>query len=164
MGIPVTVDSDDLEMLLFATGAIKAMEAALVAAKRDPLAERAKPRIAAAHDALNAAMLRARRKEQFPQRFRDATPLEIAELKDFADIIASRADAQYLGMSIGALDTSHGRMTRLAELGFVELGAARSSTIWGGGDITTKDDPLIRRVRLTQRGKDAVEAAKGSLA
>ena len=57
----VTVDYEDLEALLFATGAIKDVESAIKGRDRDPLAKSAASRLTAAHDRVAAAWRRAKR-------------------------------------------------------------------------------------------------------
>jgi hypothetical protein len=59
--ITVTVDYDDLEALLFATGAIKDVENAIKGRDRDPLVRSTASRLTAAHDRVAAAWRRAKR-------------------------------------------------------------------------------------------------------
>ena len=82
----VTIEAEDLETLLFATGAIKAMEAALWASKIDPLAQMAKPKITAAHERLNRALLTAKRQETRPELFTPATGQEIIALAEIGAV------------------------------------------------------------------------------
>ena len=75
----VTVNSDDLEALLFATGGIKDLESALDQRKRNPMVISGVGRLAGAHDRLSAAWRRAKRDVDWPKKV--VTESEIALLR-----------------------------------------------------------------------------------
>ena len=155
----VTIEAEDLETLLFATGAIKAMEAALWASKIDPLAQMAKPKITAAHERLNRVLIVAKRQETRPELFTPATQMEIAAVLSVVGLIRkSGVKAETLGVGIPVQSHLYTQMSSLRDRGFVELGSYRESVIWASsGVITSADSPLRQHVRLTARGKEAIE-------
>lgn len=77
MGTAVTVDSDDLEALLFATAAIKGVEQALKIASDDPFADSSKARLTQAHDRIANAWRGAKRAVDMPERFAELTQKNI---------------------------------------------------------------------------------------
>lgn len=72
----VTVDYDDLEALLFSTGAIKKIEDAVRAQERDPMVKSASGRLSGAHDRLSAAWRRSKREEPEPPTESDIAALD----------------------------------------------------------------------------------------
>ena len=87
MGIQVTVDSDDLEKLLYATGAIKQIEHALLNRKSDPFYQSAVNGIASAHERLNKAWNNARR--DCNSTAVNISTYELQELKNISTIGAT---------------------------------------------------------------------------
>jgi hypothetical protein len=75
----VAVDTDDLEALLFATGGIRELEAALAGRKQNPMVRSGEAKLAGAHDRLSTAWRRAKREADWPKRV--VTEAEIAELR-----------------------------------------------------------------------------------
>jgi hypothetical protein len=153
MGKPVTVDSDDLETLLFTTGVVKQVEAAIAGQARDPLAFAAQPKLTAAHERVTATWRRALR-EPPPAPL----PGDIAELH--------RLFMQDGGLTYEAVANHYPQ--RLAQtLQLVEAGP-----IWDGIKIDwpapatpefrpAPSDPRNLRyaVRLMPRGEEALRQA-----
>jgi hypothetical protein len=77
--VAVTVDTEDLEALLFATSGIKDLEAALDQRRRNPMVTSTKGRLEGAHDRLSTAWRRAKRNAEWPKKL--VTEAEIAELR-----------------------------------------------------------------------------------
>lgn len=75
----VTVDSDDLEALLFATSGIKDLENALDQRKRNPIVQSTKGKLEGAHDRLSIAWRRAKREASWPKKV--VTERDIADLR-----------------------------------------------------------------------------------
>jgi hypothetical protein len=82
----VTVDADDLEALLFASGGIKELEtginllnSTLRGRKGNPMVSKGEAKLAEAHDRLSTAWRRAKREADWPKRL--VTETDIAELK-----------------------------------------------------------------------------------
>jgi hypothetical protein len=82
----VTVDADDLEALLFASGGIKdleggikAMENLLAGRKNNPMVRSAAGKLGAAHDRLSAAWRRANREAEWPAKL--VTQADLAGLQ-----------------------------------------------------------------------------------
>lgn len=146
MGVPVVVDSDDLEVLLFATGCVKAMEAAVQAVDRDQQFKMAKPKITAAHDRVANAWRGATRKRDMPNIVRDPTKGEVEELVMLADAGAARED----GMEV---EKPH-LYQRFVGMGLVEIGVHDERIQWnvGSGAVWSARSPL-QRMKLTARGR-----------
>jgi hypothetical protein len=82
----VTIDADDLEALLFATGGIKDLETAihtlqntLAGRKQNPMVRAGMGKLEAAHERLSTAWRRAKREAEWPQR--TVTEADLAELR-----------------------------------------------------------------------------------
>lgn len=151
MGVPVTVDSDDLQTLLFATAAIKSVEVALKAQKNDPFAEQALPRYTEASDNLAKAWRDATRRRDMPQLFRDPTPHELSVLRSiFFDDSPDPDMADRLKRTSIVWLSHHPRS--LVSLGLVELGNERYQIIWGDGRVSAAPFPPKVFARLTWRG------------
>ena len=69
----------------------------------------------------------------------------------------SGVKAETLGVGIPVQSHLYTQMSSLRDRGFVELGSYRESVIWAGGVITSADSPQRQHVRLTARGKEAIE-------
>lgn len=152
MGIPVIVDSDDLETLLFATGVVRAMEAAVHAVKGDEQFRMAKPMIAAAHDRVANAWRGATRKRDMPEIYREPTKGEVEELVMLADAGADRED----GMEV---EKPH-LYQRFVGMGLVEIGIHDERIQWnvGSGQVWSARSPL-QRMKLTERGREFLPPA-----
>jgi hypothetical protein len=149
----VTVDADDLEALLFSTGAIKDVEYAIAGRARDPLVKSATTKLAGAHDRAAAAWRRAKRAEP--------------EAPAPNDIVRLRALFVVNGEIAFEAVTSHYPQRLVQDLLLVESGP-----IWDGIKIdwpapaTPEFRPapsapgeLRYAVRLTPRGEDVLRAA-----
>lgn len=160
MGEPVTIDSDDIEALIYATAAIKGIENALEANRTDPFGQLAKGRFHAAHDRICNAWREALRKPQFPDRFAAATATEVDQLYR----LWNEGAGKMMGAEVIIRSPRWSECRSLQLNGFVELGVRREMVAWAmSGDVSNLDDPKCNRVRLTPRGRDAlVESGKVS--
>jgi hypothetical protein len=159
----LTVSADDLETLLFASGAIRSIEEALNAAKRDPWAQSAKGKLTQAYDRLSREWRNAKRaREGYPgANFADPTA------EDLLNLAAIEADVrdQGIGAAVALGSPLYRIVQALHAKGLVELGVYREMVMWGdSGEVGSRDHPMIQRVRLTARGKKALEGAKGRAA
>jgi hypothetical protein len=148
MGVPVTVDSDDLEALLYATAAIRGIENALASAQRDPMFEIAKPRFSAAFDAVANAMRGAIRSATMPNIMRDPEGEDLQVLLHLARACA------VAGVTV--LSKPH-MFRHLVGMGVVEIGPHDERVVFasGSGDIWHRRSP-DQRIRVTQRGFDFI--------
>lgn len=153
MGVPVTVDSDDLQALLFTNAAIKSIEHALKAQKEDPLFEQAAPRFTAASDNIARAWRDATRRRDMPELFRNPTQ---AELRDLSDAFLDEHEIGLLGRYKSKVEWNPLHSRELVSMGLVELGNSRERIIWADGQTTHGPNPPRVFARLTQRGVDAL--------
>ena len=151
MGQPITVDSDDLEALLFATGSIKAIEAALQQRSRDPLVKRAEPVLTEAHNRLAKEWRNATREEP---SFAELKPLTDEDFRLLDVGVAHPLDR--LGYPVSA---PMPMFDRLRAHGMVVLSPDLAGRAWGGGDIGWVDSGRMT-VRMTERGHKALLAWK----
>ncbi len=185
MSTPVTVDSDDLKTLLFATAAIKGVENALKQAKDDPFLMDLTPPLTEAHDRLAKAWRGAERKATMPERFSPATEQEIKQLQAWwpkheddseelfrfqprrAGELPQPSHAALAAEATSGAGIYHGeakaawRETRsLAARGLIELGQRVDIMLWSeSGERHQRTAPEIW-MRITQRGIDAIRAAE----
>lgn len=143
MGKPVTVDSDDLEAVLFTTAAIKSIEAVLSQRRDDVQVKQAAPQLAAAHDRIATAWRRATRVQQDPLW---DVPLTQAEVILLARI---RDEGPVWEGPLQSLRT-------VRQKGMVEVGDLVEVRRWG--DIPHETTVLGVIARLTARGMDALAA------
>lgn len=145
----VHVDSDDLEILLMATGVIKAMESAIKTATADEQWRAAQPKITAAHNRLVDAWRGALREQQYPEPIKKPSPQELAMLRGLAD---QGATAE-LGMPV---DNPHFYRQMIAH-GLVKIGSLQSRVLWDGEtvNVTHSAQP---RLKLTDRAKEYLDA------
>ena len=135
----VTVAVDDLGMLLFATGAMKQIEAAMKNRSQDPFAP-APSKFREAHDRLAAQWRGAIREE--PPSYDD--PLTDAAIGIIHEI----------GMSPRGIEwTNLPALRELRQKGMVQLGSAHEAIYWGEGDQPELRGTGTARVRLTERGR-----------
>jgi hypothetical protein len=151
MSVPVTVDSDDLEALLFCTAAIKSVEAALKAQSNDPLYEQAKPRLTAAHDRIANLWRGAVRQARTPAT-RDATAEEVIRLLELA--------ACHGGKRILRTSEDPREWREMQSCGWVELGAEINTVSWGASGEVTQGRPPLQWVRLRMKGHEAIAKAE----
>lgn len=154
MGVPVTIDSDDIEKLIFATGALRDVEHALDQSKGDQLVRNGQLGLTEARSRIERAWRGALRTAVKP--LPEITDIDLAALREF---VPSWADSK-IGYPVDVRTARYGDAQRLMAKGLVELGASRLSVIWSAGaSITHKDDPFQQRVRFTQRAADAMTRA-----
>lgn len=153
MGVPVTIDSDDVQTLLFATGVTKAMAAAVNAASADEQFLGVKPKITDTHDRVANAWRDATRRQAFPNRYQPPTEMQ----KQMLIGLARRGATDKLGMLLAFDEAPKHRS--LVAAGLVEIGVYQERVVWnvGSGDVTWAEKP---RLRLTAR---AIEAIGGIL-
>ena len=153
----VTVDAGDLEMLIFACGAIKDIENALNTANRDPWVIRGKSDLTAVKERLEAVARRAKRKRDgYPGAEPKApTASEVMTLERIA--IATQGDDR-IGASVSNQFFGYDQCEALHRKGLAEIGSYREMVLWGDSqEIGSRDAPLLMRVRLTRAGKEYVE-------
>lgn len=148
----VTVALEDLEALVFATGAIKTIEGVLASRKEDPFV---KPFLAMtdAHNRCAAAMRDVKRAEA-------GTLIKYDEplTKEERDTLEEIASGDIPGISVGAKLPQKGEAMsvydRLAAKGCVVLGQRVHGVIWGGEDKPSLAiDPNEYAIRITERGR-----------
>lgn len=190
MGKPVTVDSDDLEALLFSTGGIKAIEDALQQRSEDPLVLQAKPRLTAAHDRLTAEWRRQLRGPGYPGNPTALNePLDVtarAALRRFvippqqgarwwegwrkavtlfpwlaAKIPAAPAPRFYTEIRGDIMHRRPAGFDGLVSRGLAEYGTVHEIFAWGDSQERTRIDHPIQAVRLTERGRQALAKLLG---
>jgi hypothetical protein len=149
-GVPVTIDSDDLEALLFSTAAIKSVENALIAQKRDEQFKSAAGRFSAAHDRAANAWREATRRRDRPELFREPTAKELEELRRL-DLAGARGP-QGIEVNVGSL-------RHLLGPGWIEFGVHRQQVNWTGSGAVWQHETAAPRCRLTARGIDELGKA-----
>lgn len=155
MGKPVTVDSDDLQALLFSTGSIKAIEGALQQRSEDPLVKMAAPNLTIAHDRLSAEWRRAVREQGLKPSDGPLTEADKAKLREFYAVdedIAIRIRLIYGTAAARRPDGFEG----LRKRGMAEFGSVFEFIKWGDSQEQTSRDQMIWVVRLTARGRSAL--------
>ncbi len=160
MGVPVTVDSEDLEALLFATSVVKNIEAVLKQAKADPFVENVKPRITAAHDRIADAYRAAERRKEFPERFEPPDTDEILALQKLWPIPEQQenlAPRFEIFLRFNAVTDAVRDIRKLMVKGLVEFGVPRMAVDWGVTGERTVRTMGEQWVRITPRGQAAVE-------
>jgi hypothetical protein len=150
----VTVDLEDLRKLVYATGAMKAIEGILDTRKRDPFVELGKP-FTEAHDRIAAAMRDIDRgnADTAVKYNEPLTEEEYKALKNLDGWITRKQKApdpkKNETMSV---------WDRLAAKGCVVIGQAVTGIVWAGApsvsDVIANPDKFP--IRLTERGKVAL--------
>lgn len=157
MGKPVTIDSDDLETLLYSAGSMTHIEQALYAAKHDFQYRSAMPKIAAAMERANHERLKALAYEK-PVQASDLWPGDAETLRK---VFASDPE-----MPIFPIVIMHSRpeeatineLARLRELGLVEMGTVLDGIHWADKtDITPANDGRYA-LRLSSQGQSILAA------
>lgn len=155
----ITVDLDDLEALIFSTGAIKVIETAVDQSKKDPFRLQHKSRLTGAHDRLATAARNIRRGQEPAYNYNK--PLTTAEANYLAQICAAYdpSDAQKRFIRITAnerLDKPpEGRpeINQLAAKGMIEIGAPVTGVVWSGAEhAEVTPDPTGYLLRPTKQG------------
>lgn len=163
----VTVDLADLETLIFATAAIKSIEDALAARRRDPFMT---PHLnyTEAHNRLVGAMREAQRSASNDTLVKYDEPLtkpEIGALR-YVDKACSAKTPGLALFVIATEDKAAGGEAmsvydRLAAKGCIEMGQFVQGVVWAGANtpqITA--DPKGYAARLTNRGRSLLAATK----
>lgn len=152
----VTVDLDDLETIIFATGAIKTIEGVLASRRSDPFVQ---PHLdfKAAHDRLGSAMRDVRRAEA-GTLVNYSEPLTVEEVTalreiDFGKDVLSqdeKAPNKKKKESMSVYD-------RLAAKGMVVMGNFVRGVVWAGASAPEiVPDPKGFAIKLTNRGRAAL--------
>ena len=148
MGVPVIVDSEDLEALLFACAAVKKIELAFEQSRDDPFLGRVKGKYTAAHDTVAKAWRSAATEVKA-----DIAGLSQQEINALIKINTASVVMQE---DVPADDLRSLRMRMLVEVGnLYEISCA----MWGNTQEETrkiKAEQLV--VRLTPEGHEAVKS------
>lgn len=140
----VTVDLSDLERIVFATSAIKGVEAALTQAKNDPFV-RPHMQYAEAHDRLASAMRNAMRSEANDTLVKFDEPVTKGELKLLRQCPNDRV------ITIQATEKT--AWDPLSAKGCIEMGTLVTGYIWPGKERPDLfPNPEGYAVRITPRG------------
>jgi hypothetical protein len=161
----VTVDSDDLEALVFGTGVIKNIEGSLAAFKRDPFTKTNVP-LTEAHDRLASAMRNAKRAqadtlvkwdEPLTKDEQIALAAVAASCKEMGDVkrISPKDKAPDRGEAMSIYD-------RLAAKGIIEMGQFLIGIMWAGQQSPAITAQPEFAARLTPRGRSMLEQIKAS--
>lgn len=156
----VAVDLEDLETLVFTTGALKTIEGALVTRKADPFV---KPHLdfTAAHDRLATAMRNARRSQNKDVVVQFDEPLTREECKILTDVdtlggvvhITVKDQLPKQGESMSIYDA-------LTAKGCLLMGGLVKGVLWAGAsapELTV--DPTGYAIKLTARGREKLASA-----
>jgi hypothetical protein len=149
MGVPVTVDSDDLEALLFATGAIEKIEFALQADRIDPQAQQGR-RYAEARRRANGARLNATRVADGMLKPLDQVELCEAD-KRFLVEFANRGTTFIEGRNY-----SVAAFSRIRGESLIEIANTKRAEYWTSGQELNgvmPDGRVYLALRLTERGR-----------
>lgn len=145
MGKSVTVDSDDLQTLLFATGTIKQIEAAIKQHKQDHQVMMAQDNLTRAHDTLAKAWRNAVRVIEDPIYNDPLTAKELEYLK-LVDSVSRVIQTEDLTSEL---------VRTLRRKGMLELGVRSTQTNWGDtglGPIEFAENVI----RITARASDTI--------
>lgn len=134
----VTIDTDDLEALLFAAGAANANPEARKILRRDPQFEQVEERLASACKTAGDAWRKSKRAEEWPDRFK-VDEYEIRFLK----VLVNQGAGRRMGIT-EEVPIARSYITK----GLVELGIYSESVTWSnsGTDHLQHEQ---RRVRIT---------------
>lgn len=166
----VTVDLADLETIVFATGAIKAIESALANRMADPFV---RPHLsyAAAHDRLAQAMRNASRAEAgtlvaFDEPLTKTEARALRYILDAADPkkrVSGVAEWFAIsGMDKAGLDEDMSIYDRLAAKGCVQIGQFVTGVVWSGADRpeVKADQERGFAAKITDRGLAMLTASE----
>lgn len=134
----VTIDTDDLEALLFAAGAANASPEAKKILKRDPQFEQVESRLTGACKNAGDAWRKSKRAEEWPDRFK-VNEHEIRFLK----VLVSQGAGRRMGI-MEEVPIARSYITK----GLVELGIYSESVTWSNSG-TDHFQHQERRVRIT---------------
>lgn len=170
----VTVDYEDLETIIFATGAIKKIEDAISAVKRDPFVQ---PHLnfGPAHDRLASAMRNAKRAEANDTVVKFDEPLTREEENALRYVALASQGLDKKGKSLPGPNVftispadKDGRPSmsvydRLTAKGCLEVGTWVEGIVWTGApavSVVPSPNPRGYAARLTSRGREKLAALK----
>lgn len=154
MGNPVTVDSDDLEKVVMATGVIKQIDHLIRQQKEDPFVPKDQTSIAQAHERLAAEMRRAKRGDIRP-RYNEPlnkheywalaalmnSPLnEECNLKSEEALLGYEEFAKSMRGIDGSISHQHPAIQSLVLKSMVEIGSVFEVIFWGNSQTNTQTD------------------------
>lgn len=145
MGNPVTVDSDDLQSLLFATGTIKQIEAAIQQHKQDPQVRIVQDNLTQAHDNLAKAWRSSVRVIEDPLYNIPVTKSEMTFLKRIGLSVKTIESEDLVDDLVKTLRRKH----------MLEVGVRSTQTAWGDTGLS-KPECLENVIRLTPRAISVV--------
>lgn len=154
MGVPVTVDSDDLEKVVMATGVIKQIDHLIRQQKSDPFVPKDETSVAQAHERLAAEMRRAKRSDVHPRYneplnkheywaiacLMDPPLNEECNLKSEEALMGYEEFAKSLRGDGGSINPQHPAIQSIVLKGMVEAGAVFEVIFWGNSQTNTKTD------------------------
>jgi len=159
----VTVDHDDLETIIFATAAIKAIEGALAARKTDPFV---RPHLdyTAAHDRLATAMRNAKRAENQDTLVKFDDPLtgeEMAALTEVHEATTGKYASRFMVLSRKKKAPEDNQAMsvydQLSAKGCVQMGVLVHGVIWAGAASPELESEAAFGIKLTDRGREKLE-------
>jgi hypothetical protein len=165
----VTIDLDDLEALVYVSSAIKTIESALAAYKRDPFVQKAHGKFGAAQKRLEDVIRRARRSERSGEtEIAYDGPLDLEEeavlgslwrRRDRDDVVTTIAVEEKLQQTSDGLSP----IDRLAAKGMIEVGSYVYGAKWtGDGYPIIRIDATRYMVRFTTRGESKLNAGRAA--
>lgn len=161
MGKPVTVDSDDLKVVVMATGVVKEFEKIIEQHKHDPFVSKDEHSITSAHNRLAAEMVRAERGENHPTY---NEPISVAAMNLLTDINRTINDRQRGRYSVDPAwmrpigGTAPTGFSELRQKGMIEIGSVFEYVLWQSDPKQTRIDKAEFRARLTDRGEKMLMA------
>ncbi len=166
MGLPVTLDSDDVEALVFAAASVKSIEGVLDLSRGDPFAKAPVKRYyTEAADRIEKAWRGATRAANNPERFSEPTEAEIAWLRRIWPPWSDDADAYLRFIQVYEQPKREGDVYRAMMVrGLIEFGTRRNAFMWGSSGETVVNTEPVTYVRITPRGSTAVLAWEREMA
>jgi hypothetical protein len=158
----VSVDLQDLETLVFATGAIKLIEAALHQRSNDPFVPQDNE-IRSAHDRL-AAVARNAKRGSLGTAVNWVDPLTDKEAVMLKKIEARCEKGAFKAWAVKPeYRLEHMEIDSLGAKGCVVLGQALEGVLWAGAERPEfKPDPDWYLVKVTPRGRERLEQYEAS--
>lgn len=153
MGKPVTVDSDDLEKVVMATGVVKQFEQIIKQHKTDPFVCHDPDTLTLAHNRLAAEMVRSKRGELHPQYDEPLSKDAVDRLFDiFSEIQRSEKYSVIDPAWMRPIGKPPKWFNELHQKGMIEIGSVFECVLWQSDPKQTREDKAEFRVRLTDRG------------
>lgn len=144
MGKPVTVDSDDLEVILMNTGVAKQVEQLIYQHKNDPFVCKDDAKIGDAHKRLNGELLKAKR---IPVYLDYEEPLSAEAFAVLRHVI----DQRFMYVTGTDIKTNH-HIAELRRKGYLSLGSIYESVFWADTQTVTRSDKGIFMIAASERG------------